>query len=373
MCLTRRHVSHARSLAIVALWCLPTAIAGAMQQPSTARGENLYRAACLACHGADGKGAPASLVGSAMRLPDFTDCRFATSEPDVDWLATIHRGGSARGLDRAMPAFDAALPDEDIQALVRYLRRFCTNPKWPHGDLNLPRALVTEKAFPENEILVTTAAPTQYVDRVETRVVYEQRIGSRSQYEVVAPYIAVQALDGWNRGLGDVSVAFKQVVFANARTGSIVSANAEATFPTGRTTELLGGRIAVFEPFASFSQTLPAGAFVHAQVGVEHPWNIPAAADDVYWRVAAGGTFASGRWGRAWSPIVEMLAHHELAFGEPVFWDVLPELHVTLSRRQHVMANGGVRMPINLRPRTATAMVSLQWEWNQDGLFSGWR
>ena len=48
-------------------------------------GEALYRAACANCHGGNGAGAPPSQVGFALPLPDFTDCDFATREPNTDW------------------------------------------------------------------------------------------------------------------------------------------------------------------------------------------------------------------------------------------------------------------------------------------------
>ena len=44
-------------------------------------GESVYRAACAACHGPDGRGAPQLTVGFDVPLPDFTDCSFNSREP----------------------------------------------------------------------------------------------------------------------------------------------------------------------------------------------------------------------------------------------------------------------------------------------------
>jgi len=56
-----------------------------------------------------------------------------------------------------MPAFGAAVTDDGISAVVDYLRGFCRDlPAWPLGELNLSRALFTEKAFPENEVVFTS-------------------------------------------------------------------------------------------------------------------------------------------------------------------------------------------------------------------------
>ena len=335
-------------------------------------GAELYQSACAACHGPDGKGAPPSAVGFETRLPDLSDCRFATSEPDLDWMFTIRLGGPARALDRMMPAFGDALSNDDIQRIVGYLRGFCTVRTWPRGDLNLPRALVTEKAFPENELFVRTTVPATYTDRVETQFVYEQRIGPRSQYEVIVPLNAVEGAGRWDRGLGDVSLAFKQVIVASSAHGSILSASGEITFPTGKEQEGLGGRLAIFEPFGAYSQMLPRGGFFHVQAGFDIPVNKVIASNDVYWRAAVGKTFMQGQWGRAWSPMIEVLGTHELAFDEPVFWDLLPEMQVALSRRQHISVSGGVRFPLNLRSRSPTVIMSFLWDWYHGGLFSGW-
>ena len=61
-----------------------------------------------------------------------------------------------RALDRHMPAFGDALSDDQIEQAVKYLWSFCDDSSWPRGDLNLPRAFFTEKAFPENETVWTT-------------------------------------------------------------------------------------------------------------------------------------------------------------------------------------------------------------------------
>jgi mono/diheme cytochrome c family protein len=349
-----------------------SAAPAAAQNPTPRSGADIYQSACAACHGADGKGAPHATVGFQTRLPDFSNCAFTTAEPDVDWISTVHAGGPVRGLDRNMPAFGDALSNDEIERVIAYVRGFCTSRSWPTGNLNLPRSLITEKAFPENEFVITTAVPTQYTDRVETRFTYERRVGPLSQFEVTMPYNAVDWPGGWNRGLGDIDVGFKQVVVHNAYTGSMVSGGVELTFPTGKETEGLGNRLLTIEPFAAFSQALPFNAFLHAQVGMGVPLNNQSALNEVFWRAAVGKTFTQPRWGRAWSPIVELLGARDLEFGERARWDLVPELLVTLSRRQHVMASGGVRVPLTLRSRSPAVIMSLLWEWSQGSVFSGW-
>src|SRR5262249_40687859 len=103
-------------------------------------GTRMFEADCAACHASDGRGRSSAEVGFDLPLPNFTDCSFATREPDSDWSAIIHRGGPQRGFDRIMPAFENALSDDEIDALIDHLRKFCTSPRWPRGDLNIPRA-----------------------------------------------------------------------------------------------------------------------------------------------------------------------------------------------------------------------------------------
>lgn len=125
--------------------------------PSPRTGEDIYRSACITCHGPDGKGSPRTVVGFDVDLPDFTDCAFASAEADLDWYSVVHEGSPIRGLGHHMPAFGDALSKDDIELAVSHVRTFCRDSAWPRGDLNLPRALFTEKAFPENEIVWTTA------------------------------------------------------------------------------------------------------------------------------------------------------------------------------------------------------------------------
>ena len=70
-------------------------------------------------------------------------------EPAADWLAVAHAGGPVRGFDRRMPAFGEALTEAEILRTLEHIYRFCDNDDWPRGELNLPRALVTERRFPK--------------------------------------------------------------------------------------------------------------------------------------------------------------------------------------------------------------------------------
>ena len=71
--------------------------------------------------------------------------------------------------------------------MIAYLREFCTNKHWPRGELNLPRALVTEKAFPEDELVISTAMNASGAPGFTTDFIHEQRFGVRDQIEIDVP------------------------------------------------------------------------------------------------------------------------------------------------------------------------------------------
>ena len=86
-----------------------------------------------------------------------------------------------------MPSFGGALTSEQIDAVVGYLRTFCKSDGWPRGELNLPRPLVTEKAFPETESVVTTTVNATGRPGVSNNIVTEQRLSKRNQLEISVP------------------------------------------------------------------------------------------------------------------------------------------------------------------------------------------
>jgi mono/diheme cytochrome c family protein len=336
-------------------------------------GEQLYHAACAACHGADGKGQPRSVVGFDTALPDFTDCAFSTPEADLDWWSVVHEGGRVRALDRRMPAFGAALTDEEIGSVLAFLRQLCTEPGWPRGELNFPRPFFTEKAFPENEAVLTLAMTRPPEASVEPLFLYERRLGKRAQYEVQVPLAFHQDVAGsWSRGFGDVSVALKYALYDNLPRGLIVSAGGEVTLPTGDDSIGLGGGVTIAEGFGMVGKVLPGNAFLQFHAGFEVPSDSEVAGKELYWRTAIGKTLTPHRWGRAWSPMFEALGARTL--GAPVEWDLVPQLQVSLSGLQHVLLNVGLRIPIHQpASRSKTLMVYFLWDWFDGGLWSNWR
>src|SRR6185436_5609128 len=163
--------------------------------------------------------------------PDFTDCASTTPERDLDWRATITHGGHGRGFSPIMPSFIDALTSEQIDAVIGYLRSQCDDKRWARGELNLPRPLRTEKAFPESETLLTVGATTDHGPDWDTELAYEQRFTARDQLEVAVPFASVHDESGTRAtGVGDVALGWKRVLFA--RRNSIVSGQGEIVLPS---------------------------------------------------------------------------------------------------------------------------------------------
>jgi hypothetical protein len=71
--------------------------------------------------------------------------------------------------------------------------------------------------------------------------------------------------------------------------------------------------------------------------------------------------------------MVEVLSARELEYGDVASLKLVPQMQVTLSRRQHVGLEGGVSLPLNTRAGHSSAVVvALLWDWFEGGLFSGW-
>ena len=64
---------------------------------------------CAMCHGPDGK-------GKMKGAPDFTDSTWQKKQTDVEMIATIKNG------HKPMPPYEGKLSDEQINALVAYIR-----------------------------------------------------------------------------------------------------------------------------------------------------------------------------------------------------------------------------------------------------------
>ncbi|MBI2159868.1 MAG: cytochrome c [Candidatus Rokubacteria bacterium] len=111
-------------LAIAAIGVFTAGLAWLLETPSprpgASRAERLWVALCAECHGADGRGSWRATL-FLIRPGDLTDAAAIGRQTDQYLFDIIKEGGSPIGRP-GMPAFGAALKDEDIRALVAYLR-----------------------------------------------------------------------------------------------------------------------------------------------------------------------------------------------------------------------------------------------------------
>jgi hypothetical protein len=372
--ISRRSVALLRFALLLLLLPCSAWSAPAPADPSVlVSGAEIYQQACQACHGPDGKGSPIERVGFDIPLPDFTECSFASREPSADWVGIAHEGGPLRGFSRMMPAFGKALSLEQLAAAVEHIHSFCTSPEWPRGEFNLPRPLVTGKAYLEDETVLTSGFSSEGPDVFESELVWEKRFGARSELELKLPFGWQEtAGGGHDTGIGDVAAEVKHVLYDNLDRGSIFSVAGELVLPTGDAAKGFGKDTSVFETALLYGQILPADAFLQSNLGFEFPFKKDKAENEIFWRTALGRSFQEPNWGRTWTPMVELLGARELEGGKTE-WDLAPQLNITLSKRQHIQVNIGARVPLtDSGERSTMFMMYFMWDWYDGGLLEGW-
>jgi hypothetical protein len=273
-----------------------------------------------------------------------------------------------------MPSFSEELTPAQVDAVVRYLRGFCREKSWPRGELNLPRPLSTEKAFPEDETVVTSAVTTHHAPDITNEIVYEHRLSQKNQIEISVPFAAVHDENGAiARGLGDLGVGVKRVLFSSR--DSILGAQGEVILPTGNKDKGLGTGVTTFELFLAYGQILPSEMFLQAQGGTEQPTSTDTTPRSLFGRVAFGRSFRQdGGFGRLWSPMIELLSDRNLQDGANTNLDLLPQFQVTLNQRQHIRVSAGLQLPVNnTASRSKQVVFYFLWDWFDGGLLDGWK
>ncbi len=82
---------------------------------------NNWIADCAKCHGDDGKGQ--TKMGQRLKVRDYTDAKVQSSFKDDEAFDVIKKGLKDSDGKTQMKAYDA-LPDDQIKALVAYVRAF---------------------------------------------------------------------------------------------------------------------------------------------------------------------------------------------------------------------------------------------------------
>lgn len=107
----------ATDMRMAVLWCILISSEWAAADDLVAAGKDVYSQTCIACHGADGKGA---IPG----VRNLTEADGALAKSDDELIENISNGLQTPGSFMAMPpkGGNPALTDEDIRAVLAYLR-----------------------------------------------------------------------------------------------------------------------------------------------------------------------------------------------------------------------------------------------------------
>ena len=289
----------------------------------------MWDAWCARCHAKDGSG---NVDEPTIKVEpmDFTDCSVTSPEPDADWELAIAHGGPAVGLSSEMPAFGDSIGPDQVRAFVSHIRGFCTDRGWPAGNMNLPRPIFTEKAFPENEFVLLPAISH---DTIEVRAIYERRFGKRGMWEVLLPVS--------ESGVDEIELAAKYVLHASET--RIFSAGLEVVAPT-----------AVIEPYLA-AGTMLASNYLQAQVKLELPARPDKAGRAFVYNLYVGRD--TSIFPTTWTVGLELNGENrELA--------LTPQIRKGLTRTGALGASIGLQIPLNERHERPTRVVGyLLWEY----------
>jgi len=243
-----------------ALWLLPCFLmlmtlmpvvrAYAETGENAVRGQALFLNACAFCHGADGKGNGPIAATLAVKPSNFTDCRI-TAEDSVEIAeGTIREGGPYQGLSQQMPSFRFVLTEEQIADVATYMKTFCNDPDWVPGELNLPRPLLTDKAYPEQEAIFGARFGRGLENATELFGDVEYRLNGLTSLELDVNYTDMHPEGGQpDSGLGDTDISINRVVAFSRTDLWLASVGLELSLPTGSQSRGLGTGEVVWEPF----------------------------------------------------------------------------------------------------------------------------
>jgi len=90
-----------------------------------------YADTCAKCHGPAGKGDGPKAAelkdreGKPISVGDLSDCAKMAKLSDADMFKELKEGGAAVGKSKLMIAYGDAMEDDEIKALVAYVRTLC--------------------------------------------------------------------------------------------------------------------------------------------------------------------------------------------------------------------------------------------------------
>jgi hypothetical protein len=182
-------------------------------------------------------------------------------------------------------------------------------------------------------MVISTSVNVQGTPGNESHVIHEQRFGVKNQIEVDVPIQFEDQNHVWYGGIGDATLAMKRVMFSNLDRGSILSLQGGFLIPTGNKARGFGSGTTTFETFAAFDQVFRDTFIKRNSDWLPFHTNIaPQSLFQHHYRSKLCGS-------PAWATLVTMMefvATRDLVTGGKTDWDLIPQMQVTISRRQHV-------------------------------------
>lgn len=326
--------------------------------PETLRaGKKLYEEACSKCHGSDGKGVPKEQLNIKTDVPDFTRCADQGEETDYKWFKILSNGGSSVGLTEDMPSFELYSEEQRRQAIA-YSRSFCKE-NWVRGELNFERLLTTEKAYPENELILSPIIThsKESGTSIEWESIVERRIGNRLQLEAVLP-IAARSFTGPKsvvRGVRDSEVGLKYVLAHSIDHMFIMSGGLDISAPTGKRKDDLGHGTWIVEPHIMLGKAL-GKVIAQGQLKWEFPFDRQKAGREFIYRADLGYRIKPDP--RGIFPSLEIVGEGDENLA------LIPQLRYGISKTGKVAIAVGVRKPVRGDTSERFALLAfLLWEY----------
>jgi len=88
-------------------------------------GEDLYQVYCTQCHGVTGNGKGVNAAHLSVAPRNHGDRAEMSARTDDELAKVIREGGTSINKSNLMPAWGGNLSDEEISALVAFLRTLC--------------------------------------------------------------------------------------------------------------------------------------------------------------------------------------------------------------------------------------------------------
>lgn len=114
-----------RTSALVLGLAFATTIAAAPGRADSFNPERTYNTYCVQCHGLHRNGTGINVPALSVKPRDHTDTKGMGDMPDEEIYNAIKSGGLAVNKSVLMPSWGGVLTDDEIKAMVTYLRAVC--------------------------------------------------------------------------------------------------------------------------------------------------------------------------------------------------------------------------------------------------------